>query len=126
MTRGMLLDRLIAAGVVTKNLRISPKVIENLYSNLILLQTLVQYTNFLVYDASLHERIHCVFQNITQQPRCSCGAILKMRVTGRYANTFPTHCSNKCTSNDKSVIQKRKNTNLEKYGVISPLLKPNV
>lgn len=126
LTRNLLLEGLITAGVVTKKLRISPKVQEIFYTKLNLLQSLMTYTNFLRYDASLYERIHCVMQDIKEQPKCSCGKILHMRITGRYANTFPIHCSNKCTSNDELVKQKRKSTNLDRYGAVTPLLKSNV
>ncbi len=121
ITRGMLIESLLNAGVIKKSGRISPKVQEIFASRIFLLQQLVTFTNFLRYDASIHERLHCLIQNITEQPRCSCGNVLRMRTTGRYANTFATHCSNACTSKDKMVIQKRKDTNFVKYGAVTPL-----
>lgn len=122
VSRGMLIESLLNAGVLKKSGRISPKVQEIFASRIFLLQQLVTYTNFLRYDASIHERLHCLMQDVREQPKCSCGAILRMRTTGRYANTFATHCSNACTSKDKKVIQKRKDTNLVRYGAVTPLL----
>jgi hypothetical protein len=91
-----------------------------------LIQFLIDYTRDLRYDADIKMRLHCLLNGITEQPYCRCGVILKMRMTGRFAYTFPTHCSNKCTSGDEDVIQKRKDTNMKKYGAVTPLLKPNI
>jgi len=81
------------------------------------LQKLVEYTSFLHYDASPVERLHVVQQNIVTQPTCkACNGIVKMRTSGRYRATFPTYCSARCLSNQETVKEKRKATNLQRYG----------
>lgn len=126
LTRGLLIELLVNAGVLKRSGRISPKARELLAIEPKYIQLILEYTKQLKYDADILTRLHCVMKGITEQPVCSCGGILKMRMTGRYAYTFPTHCSNKCTSNDSSVIEKRKNTNIEKYGALTPLLKTDI
>lgn len=117
---------LIEIGVLKRSGRISPKAREILACEPRYIQYILEYTKNLKYNADILTRLHCVMKGITEQPVCSCGSILRMRMTGRYAYTFPTHCSNKCTSNDKSVIEKRKSTNIEKYGAPTPLLKSDI
>jgi hypothetical protein len=124
--RGMLLVALTQANVLTSTSRISACYYENLMARPKLIQFLMDYTKELRYNADIKTRIHCLLKGIDHQPYCSCGKALKMRMTGREAYTFPTHCSNKCTSNDEKVIQQRKDTNIKKYGVITPLLKSNI
>jgi hypothetical protein len=124
--RGMLMTALSQAGVLTKTVRISTKYYELLMVRPKLIQFLIDYTKNLRYNADIKVRLHCLISGITKQPYCKCGSILKMRMTGRFAYTFPSHCSNKCTSKDKNVIQKRKDTNIEKYGGVTPLLKSNI
>lgn len=126
VNRGLLLEKLIAIGVLKKSGRISPKYNEILCCEPIFLQHIIEYTKNLRYSADVKARIHCLLLGITEQPYCSCGAVLKMRMTGRFVHTFPTHCSNKCTSNDTSVIEKRKGTNLARYGATTPLLKTDI
>lgn len=78
---------------------------------------ITEATTFLQYSASIKVRLHCILQGITEQPLCkSCGAVLHMRTDGVYRYTFPTFCSSKCLSNDKTTHEKRKQTNLDKYG----------
>ena len=75
-----------------------------------------EVTAFIEYDADIKQRIHCVIQEITEQPKCHCGEILKMRTSARYINTFPKTCGSKCFSGTEEVKRKRKDTNLERYG----------
>lgn len=124
--RGMLLVALTQANVLTPTSRISSCYYENLMIRPKLIQLLIDYTRELRYDADIKTRIHCLLKGINFQPYCSCGKILKMRMSGREAYTFPSHCSNKCTSNDAAVIQRRKDTNIRKYGVTTPLLKSDI
>ena len=74
-------------------------------------------SSFLEYDADIKARLHCVSKNITSQPTCNtCNKILKMRMDGRYRFTFPKTCGPKCFANDSDVIDRRRATNLKKYG----------
>lgn len=126
LTRGLLIEKLIVVGVIKKSGRLSPKYNEILAYNPDHVQWLLEYTKHLRYNACMKTRLHCLLQGINYQPYCVCGAPLRMRITGRFAYTFPTHCSNKCTAADPSVTEKRRNTNLTRYGVSTPLLKPDV
>lgn len=82
-----------------------------------LLRQVTELTSFLQYSAALKIRIHCLLQGITKQPVCCmCGVLVKMRIAGKYVNTFPQTCSTKCTNKNPNVNQKRKTTNLGKYG----------
>ena len=110
IARGMLINQLIQIRVLNKSGRVSPKFKEILAYEPIFIQHILDYTKNLRYNADLHTRLRCLLAGIHEQPYCSCGNVLQMRMTGRFAYTFPVHCSNKCTANDKQVIEKRKAT----------------
>ena len=74
-------------------------------------------TNFLEYDAPINARLHCIIQDITEQPKCTtCGNILKMRLDGRYRFTFAATCGSKCFLNSDTIKDKRRATNIDRYG----------
>ena len=77
---------------------------------LIKLKLLSNYINNRFKDSeSWTETIWRIRNNVINKPCCKeCGKILKF--------PFKTYCSRKCRSNNKDVIKKTKETNLEKYG----------
>jgi hypothetical protein len=126
LTRGLILNTLRQAKVLTLKNRINSHYQEILSFHPELIQMIVESTNYLRYNACIKSRIHCLLLGVSDQPYCSCGNLLKMRTSGRFAGTFPSHCSNACTSNDRTVVDKRKQTNLKRYGTVTPLLKADV
>lgn len=48
---------------------------------------------------------------------CKCGNRCKFK---NYKKGYYKHCSNKCSQQDKNTVEKRKNTNLLKYGYDNP------
>lgn len=111
-------ETLIEHGILNKDgLSINPAGIRRLLRHTDLLQQVVEHTSFLQYNASLKVRLQCIIQRITDQPVCYvCKTIVKMRIDGRYRNTFPTFCSSECASSEQTVKQKRRNTNKQRYG----------
>ena len=82
---------------------------------------IVEATSFLLYSAPIKARVHCLFKNITSQPTCrNCHQPVEMRLNGVYRYTFPNYCSSQCSSNTTETKNKRKKTNIEKYGVDNP------
>lgn len=103
--------------IILQNDKLSPAALRRLRSDSDLLLQVVEQTSFLQYNASLKERLQCIIQQIDYQPRCNhCGVEVKMRTSGRSIYTFPGHCSAACTSKDAQTINKRKQTNLSRYG----------
>lgn len=113
ITRGMLINQLQQIRVLNANGRISPKFREILSYEPDYIQKLLDYTRNIRYNACLHARLHCLLLGIQDQPYCRCGNVLRMRMTGRYAYTFPTHCSNKCTANNVDVRERRRQSLLK-------------
>jgi hypothetical protein len=85
-------------------------------------QLIIDQTQFLKYDAPLKTRIYCVILNIKRQPVCEiCDSVLKMRMDGKFRYTFARTCGAKCHCHLPDVKKKRRNTNIEKYGVSNVL-----
>lgn len=66
-------------------------------------------------DISWKEKLFLYENSIDYPPLCYCGNNLKF-VKGRYH----TYCSIKCMSNDKKIIEQRRNSCINKYGVDCP------
>lgn len=80
---------------------------------------LVSRTHFVNDNASISERLWHIQNNSYDIPKCPiCGTSTKWRweIKG-----YTAHCSSKCAHNDDTVLNKTKQTNLEKYGVDNPL-----
>lgn len=116
LTPGKLLQQLKLLRVI-ENDKLSSRLNSVIKRNPQLAYDIVQLTSFLKYDASIKIRIHCLMQQLTQQPTCkTCGVDVKMREDGRYRYTFPDYCSSKCFSQVKEIKKKRAATNKKKYG----------
>ena len=82
--------------------------------------TIIDNTNFLPIDVTFIERIYCILNDITEQPKCKCCDNL-VSFRGTIKNGYNIYCSSKCSSKDIDIIQnnviKNKQTCLIKYGV---------
>lgn len=89
-----------------------------------LLADILQLTNFLEYEADIRDRIFCIMNNVTAQPRCRvCGAITKFN---KQKNRFNQYCPNNvgsvsCSMADEDVRARYTDTLVERYGVTTPL-----
>jgi hypothetical protein len=77
---------------------------------------LIKRTEFLSESASIGERVYCIDNNINKVILCYCGNPVKYL---KYSEGYSKRCSRKCSWNDPNVVEKRKKTCLEKYGVDS-------
>jgi len=108
---------LILNGIISPEEKLNVRFKKKIEKRNDLIFLIKEITSYLEYDATIRERIQCIIQEITHQPKCSfCGKVLKMRLSGKYVNTFPKTCGSKCFSKDIRVKEKRKKTNLKKYG----------
>ncbi len=73
-------------------------------------------TNFLPDSANISERVYCIDNELLNRPYCYCGNETKYI---SYTKGYTIRCSRKCMYNDELVKEKRKRTNIEKYGVSS-------
>ena len=64
------------------------------------------------------EKLYCHINSIKLVPRCECGDSLQFISLKKGWRKF---CSNKCQTNSQSTIQKRKSTNIQKWGVDNPM-----
>lgn len=107
----LLIAKLKQLGILNSQNKVAKNFLHLLWKNPDVLQSIVEATCFLQYSAAVISRIRCVVQGVTQQPLCKgCGFVVKMRVGGRFTNTFPTYCSSKCSTADQNVQNKRKST----------------
>lgn len=102
-----------------KDGRLSPKatkILKTKYSECY--SFLMDSTHFLPANTGLAVRIHCIENNITSQPLCPiCDKPLKYQPTrGRFA----VACSVSHAAQLSSTIEKRKQTNIERYGGVTP------
>lgn len=78
---------------------------------------LIEFTNFLPTNASLRQRIWHLLNNKNSVLLCSnienCTEIVKWNTT---THKYQQFCSNKCTHQGGNLLQKREETNLQKYG----------
>lgn len=77
-------------------------------------ETITTYNTFLTEDQPLSVKVYNYLNNISTQPVCkTCGVSVKFNST----KGWMTYCSVNCRSKDSSVVDKRKTTNIVKYGV---------
>ena len=108
-------------GILTTDLAIHCNAKRIIGNNSEIRTLILDSTSFLEYDADISVRIKCILLGINYQPRCKeCNNYVKMRISGRNRNTFPTFCSQKCSNSNDNVKNKRKTTCIEKYGVDNP------
>ena len=72
----------------------------------------------------IKSRIYCLQNNLTSVPICNnpnCTNFVKWDKDG-----FRSHCSNYCSQHDELVINKRKETSIQRYGYESPSQSPIV
>lgn len=80
------------------------------------LELLKELTKFLPEDANIGERVYCLDNNINERHKCYCGNQTKYL---NYSLGYSERCSRKCIYGDQRVSEKRKKTNIEKYGFSS-------
>jgi len=78
-------------------------------------QELLQKTMFLPETAKIRQRIWHIENELYGSPTCK---MCKRRVSwNKDALEYRTYCGSKCANNDDDILNKRKQTVLEKYGV---------
>ena len=143
----MLLDELKNKGIIKPNGKLHIRFRKKLDADQTGLgNQIIKATHFLNPKADMRERIHCIIQDITEVPKCkTCKKEVQFRIDGKYRNTYPVYCSSPCFSNDEnikhkrsetvkkfsenkkqSIRNKRKQTNMERYGVEAPSTLPNM
>ena len=87
-------------------------------NNSIIKNKIVEITNFLPIECSIAQRIFHIRNNLSAIPGCvECSSpVFFVSLTKGYR----TFCSVKCAVNSASVLNKRKATNLQKFGVDNP------
>jgi len=77
------------------------------------------YEEFLLYEfkdeLSFREKIFCILNDLKERPICQICKKNKVKWIGKL-KTYGIGCCIKCISNHPTTIEKRKNTNLDKYG----------
>lgn len=122
VTQRTIVSNLVRLGVLRENLDMGNNYHRKVNKYPEVIQSVLVYTSFLHYDAPLNVRIQCVVRGISEQPICiTCKSNVVMRESGRYRYTFPTHCSQRCVARDPIIVERKRQTNLAKYGVDNPL-----
>lgn len=70
---------------------------------------------YIIFDISWKEKFYLYINKMDSVPLCYCGNKLKF-IKGKYRK----YCSKKCMANDPIIINKKKQTCLEKWGVDVP------
>ena len=65
-------------------------------------------------DEPFPAKVWLVMNDKSEIPKCYCGNVVKF---DKYSVGYRKHCSNKCAVKDPVVIEKARNTFIEKYGV---------
>lgn len=109
-------------------------------------ETIVSLTNFLDVNSSITERLFCLKQGINYQPTChSCNKSVRYDAKRK---KYPMFCSVQCANQseikkqqilitqqkryggnpaqNETIKEKRKQTNIKKYGVRTPLLNDEI
>lgn len=115
-----LLQQLYNLNIISKNNQINKKadyLLKNKYPSLFLL--ILEKTSFLNYPAKTRDRLFCLINQITEQPKCqTCGKDMKFNhQKNRFNNFCPNTKNSSCGMNYKEKKQQIKNTLLKKYGV---------
>lgn len=79
----------------------------------LIFQTILVQTPFLPDNSSLQQRAWHIINKIDTVPLCPvCGNNLKFQKS----NTYSKYCSQKCTANSPETIERKRQTNIQKYG----------
>ena len=75
--------------------------------------TIQRHNSFLVEEYPLSVKVYNYLYDINQQPLCkTCNGVVKFNSTKQWL----TYCSKKCRGADSAVTEKRRSTNIQKYG----------
>jgi len=75
---------------------------------------IINNTSFLSNSSELNERIYCILNNIVVLQKCAnCNSPVTFNT---YSRGYRNYCSVQCVNLSKEVVQKRKNTSLERHG----------
>lgn len=114
-----MIDLLYHFNIITKTGRINPHYYKLIKEHPDIFQQIIELTSFCSKNATWPERIFCITNNIQSIPSCiNCG--IDIRYKSNTKQRYSTFCSYKCAYTSHEVKQKRKQTWLEKYGVIHP------
>ena len=88
----------------------------SLFKNKELKDELINRTLFLPNYAGIGERVYCIDNNINHIILCYCGKPVNYT---KYSVGYSKRCSKECAWKDPNIVEKRKKTCIEKYGVDS-------
>lgn len=84
----------------------------------LVIDSIIYYTSFLDYDASILTRAHYILHNIKEQIKCeTCSTPLRFTKKIDFTQKY---CSYSCRDKSPLTLKKRKETNLEKFGMDNP------
>jgi len=72
-------------------------------------------TDYIDIDISFKEKLWYYVNNIKEEVKCKCGK--KTTFNRSFKDGYKKYCSSKCAQSDNETKEKRKKTNIEKYGV---------
>jgi hypothetical protein len=79
---------------------------------------IIKFTTFLPDDIKINQRCYHILQDIIEIPLCKECKSKKVNFNNRNKDwIYLEFCSTKCSTINKDVIKKYKNTNIERYGV---------
>lgn len=77
---------------------------------------LIYLTSFLPKLSGIPERIYCILNDINKIQICNNRECNNVVLFIQYVSGYRLYCCNKCGTNSISVKEKRKTTNIDKYG----------
>lgn len=79
-------------------------------------QIITKATEFLPTDTKLSYRIHAIRQDVYSHPNCYCGKPVMFHPTKASTTLFADCCSRECASTNPNKFKKLRSTNLDRYG----------
>jgi len=84
---------------------------------------IIKSTSYLE-KCTFNERLYNILNDIYERPKCRiCDNLLKFK---SFNEGYNIYCSNRCSYKDPLLKEKRMNTNLKKYGHVTPLGNENI
>ena len=117
-----LIEQLTAANIITQAGTLNKKSQAMLAKNQPLMQQVVDATSFLDTGSSVRARLFAVRAHMSSAPTCkTCGELMAFNDAKNRFNEFCPNTKDKsCSNRHQEVIQKYKDTMIERHGVDSP------